>query len=48
MAGTIPVTIHEEAPLSSEGIGGNCALLADEIQASSKTFMEIRMGEKVR
>ena len=35
MAGTTPVTIHEEAALSSKGIGGNCALLTDEIQASS-------------
>ena len=38
MAGTTPVTIHEEAALSSKGIGGNCALLTDEIQASSNSI----------
>ena len=35
VAGTTPVTIHEEAVPSSEGIGGNCALLTDEIHTSS-------------
>ena len=35
MAGTTPVTIHEEVVTSSEGIGGNCASLTDEIHTSS-------------
>ena len=35
MAGTTPVTIHEEVVPSSEGIGGNCALSTDEIHTSS-------------
>ena len=39
VAGTTPVTIHEEAVLSSTGTGGNCALLTDEIQASSYIFL---------
>ena len=30
MAGTTPVTIHEEVVPSSEGIGGNCALSTDK------------------
>ena len=39
VAGTTPVTIHEEAVPSSEGIGGNCALLTDEIHTSSISVM---------
>ena len=35
VAGTTLVIIREEAALSSKGIGGNCALLTNEIQASS-------------
>ena len=35
MAGTTPVTIHEEVVPSSEGIRGNCALSTDEILTSS-------------
>ena len=31
VAGITLVTIHEEAALSSKGIGDNCALLTDEI-----------------
>ena len=39
MAGTTPVIIREEAALSSKGIGGNCALLTDEIQTSSTSLV---------
>ena len=35
MAGTTPVTIHEEVVSSSKGIGDSWALLADEIHTSS-------------
>ena len=35
VADTTLVTIHEETAISSKKIGGNCALLTDEIQASS-------------
>ena len=35
VASATPVIIREEAALSSKGIGGNCALLTDEIQTSS-------------
>ena len=45
MAGTTPVNIREEAALLSKGIGGNCALLTDEIQTSLET-MEMEL-EKV-
>ena len=35
VAGTTPVTIHEEVVSSSKGIGDNCALSTDEIHTSS-------------
>ena len=35
VAGTTPVIIDEEAALSRKEIGGNCALLTDEIQTAS-------------
>ena len=35
MAGTTPVTIHEEVVSSSKRIGGSCALSTDEIHTSS-------------
>ena len=38
MAGTTPVTIHEEVVSSSKGIGDNCALSTDEIHTSSITI----------
>ena len=44
VAGTTPVTIHEEATLSSKGIGGNCGLLTDEIQASSFAIAELSVN----
>ena len=35
MAGTTPVTIHEEVVSSSKGIGDSCALSTNEIHTSS-------------
>ena len=38
MAGTTPVTIHEEVVSSSKGIGDSCALSTDKINTSSVTI----------
>ena len=38
MAGTTPVTIHEEVIPLSKGIGDSCALSTDEINTSSLIF----------
>ena len=47
VAGTTPVIIHEETALLSKGIGGNCALLTDEIQTSS-VMMVTRRRVKIQ
>ena len=41
MAGTTPVTIHEEVVFSSKGIEDNCALSTDEIHTSSSAISYI-------
>ena len=38
MAGTTPMTIHEEVVSSSKGIGDSCALSTDKINTSSVTI----------
>ena len=46
MAGTTPVTIHEEIVSSSKGIRDNCALSTDEIHTLSLIIEDLPKRNK--